>query len=307
MEYVPLGNEGTIVSRVAFGCEPLGGTDWGAVDVAEIMAAVREAYESGVTFFDTADVYGLGQSETLLAEALGDARTKVIIATKGGLHWQMSASRSRAAIHRDNSPKAIIQSVEASLRRLRIDQIGLYQIHWPDGRTAVEDTVEALLRCVEAGKIRHLGCSNVSPDELRSAYGSGARASVQMSFSLLHQANASTFAVAVELGMATLAYGCLAQGLLTGKFSGVEAFGSNDRRSRLTHFTDENHSGLLTDLRAAATRLTKTPSQLALRWVLDVGRISCAVVGIKSRQQLRENLGALGWVLRPSDLRLLGA
>src|SRR2546427_10607663 len=98
MEYVPLGNEGTIVSRVAFGCEPLGGMDWGSIDIAEIKAAVREAYESGVTLFDTADVYGLGQSETLLSEALGDARTKVIIATKGGLHWQMSGSPSRAAI-----------------------------------------------------------------------------------------------------------------------------------------------------------------------------------------------------------------
>jgi aryl-alcohol dehydrogenase-like predicted oxidoreductase len=305
MEYVPLGNDGTIVSRVAFGCEPLGGTDWGSIDIAEVKAAAREAYESGITLFDTADVYGLGRSETRLSEALGDARTKVIIATKGGLHWRSSTSHSRASIHKDNSPKAITQSVEASLRRLRVDQIGLYQIHWPDGRTAVEDTVEALLRCVEAGKIRNLGCSNVGPDELRSAYDSGARASVQMSFNLLHQASAPTFDVAVELGMATLAYGCLAQGLLTGKFRGGEAFGSNDRRSRLSHFTTEDHSVLINDLRTAATRLTKTPSQLALRWVLDVGRISCAVVGIKSRQQLRENLGAVGWVLRPCDLRFL--
>ena len=280
--------------------------DWGAIDVAELKAAVREAYESGVTLFDTADVYGLGQSETLLADALGDARTKVVIATKGGLHWQPSLLHSRASIHKDNSPKAITQSVEASLRRLRIEQIGLYQIHWPDGRTPVEDTVEALLRCVDAGKIGHLGCSNVNPDELRRAHASGARASVQMSFSLLHQASAPTFGVAVELGIATLAYGCLAQGLLTGKFTGGEIFGSNDRRSRVSHFT-ENHSGLLTDLRAAATQLTKTPSQLALRWVLDVGRISCAIVGIKNRQQLRENLGAIGWVLRPGDVQFLGA
>ena len=303
MEYVPLGAHGPAVSRLAFGCEPLGGTDWGRVDAQEVAAAVREAYACGVTLFDTADVYGLGRSEELLADALGDLRTRVVIATKGGVGWRSPAGGGRAGTFLDTSPAAIVRSLEGSLRRLRLEQIPLYQIHWPDGRTAIEDTVDALARCVESGKIRGIGCSNFSVQDLAAASGRAALASIQLPFSLVHRDTAATFEEARRRGITTLAYGCLAQGLLTGKYGPDAVFGKDDRRSRLPHFASD-HSAVRDTLGQVSREIGRSEAQVALRWVLDSGLVSSAIVGIKSVQQLRENLGVFTW---PAGARTLTA
>ena len=143
------------VSRLAFGCWAMGGHGYGTVDDAESIAAVKKALELGINFFDTADVYGFGHSERILSEALDSRRHDVVIATKFGVSWDDSGKTRK-----DCSPKRLVEALEGSLRRLRVECIPLYQIHWHDGITPVPDLMETLLRCREAGKIRYIGCSN---------------------------------------------------------------------------------------------------------------------------------------------------
>ena len=147
MEYRKLGNTDLNVSRIILGCEPLGGTDWGDFNLEDAKNAVRHALELGINTFDVADVYGLGQAEEVLAEALGQRRHDSIIITKFGVNWRTSEFQARAETFRDASPKHVRSALEASLRRLKIEYIPLYLIHWPDPNTPIEDTIEALLQC----------------------------------------------------------------------------------------------------------------------------------------------------------------
>ena len=132
MEYITLGQTGLCVSRLVFGCEQLGSYDWGKIDDQEAIAAVQRALDLGINFFDTADVYGLGRSEELLADALGSRRHEVIIATKFGINWEIDPQGGRAKTFRDATPGRVLEAVEGSLRRLKLDSIPLYQVHWPD-------------------------------------------------------------------------------------------------------------------------------------------------------------------------------
>src|SRR5690606_37356832 len=146
------------ISVFCFGCEPLGGTDWGDIDLAECENAVRHAYERGVRFFDTADVYGLGASEERLSRALAGNRFEAMIATKGGVRWS-SDEGGRARTWRDLDPAYLRGAVDDSLRRLRIDSIGLYYLHWPDERTDLRETLECLAEMKLSGKIQRIGLS----------------------------------------------------------------------------------------------------------------------------------------------------
>ncbi len=225
---------------MAFGCEPLGGTDWGAVDTAEVERAVRHAYDEGITLFDTADVYGLGMSEALLASALGSHRKDVVIATKFGVAGERSPDGGRARTHRDASPAAVVRCLEASLKRLKLEQIALYQLHWPDPSTPIGETLEALAGCVESGKVQCIGACNVSESHARDILAAIPLASVQLPLSLIDTStSAAALSFCRERGVSTLAYGCLAQGLLTGKYGASDRFGEDDRRSRLPHFRSE--------------------------------------------------------------------
>src|SRR5947207_3407434 len=157
MEYRKLAFTDLEVSRVGFGGWAISGHGWGPVDDRESAAAVQRALDLGINLFDTADVYGFGHSEEVLASALGDERRHAVIATKFGVTWD-----ARGRVSRDVSPPRVVAALEASLRRLRLDCIPLYQVHWPDGATPVAATMEALRRCQEAGKVRWIGCCNFS-------------------------------------------------------------------------------------------------------------------------------------------------
>ena len=161
MKYITLGKSGLNVSRICFGTWQFGG-DWGSVDRGDAIAAVRTALDEGITFFDTAQAYGFGESEELLAEALGDDihRDDVIVATKGGLR------RVDGGVERDSSPEFLREGVEESLAHLGVEAIDLYQVHWPDRTTPFEETGAALKQLKDEGKIRHVGVSNFSPAEM---------------------------------------------------------------------------------------------------------------------------------------------
>jgi aryl-alcohol dehydrogenase-like predicted oxidoreductase len=305
VEYVQLGRSSLNVSRIGFGCEQLGGNDWGHVDEADAIAAVRTALDHGVNFFDTADVYGLGHSEETLSKALGDQRSEVIVATKFGVNWRQDAEGTRATTYRDCSPKRVVEALEASLRRLRLDRIPLYQIHWPDPSTALSDTLEALARCQKEGKIRYIGCSNFPEDLLREATQSQQVISLQIPYNLLDRgAEKAILPLCQDRQIGVLAYGPLAQGLLSGKYGPDSKFDTGDRRSRLPTFRREvvdQNLPLIEKLREVAQGYEKTPAQVALRWLLDSDSISCAITGVKEPRQIEENAGALGWSLGQED------
>ena len=293
------------MSQLALGCEVLGGTDWGSIDHEAAAATVRRASTCGITIFDTADVYGLGRSEEVLSEALGELRTQMTICSKFGVGWKNKTPNGRAETFIDCSPPRVNEALESSLRRLRLECLPLYLMHWPDPAVPIADTMGALLRCREQGKVLGVGVSNCSPDQIRQAHAVFPLSVVQLPLSLATSSSSSAAVqCCLELDIPVMCYGPLAQGLLTGKYGADSRFGLDDRRHRLPHF----HQGFLERSRSTfehmnqvAARHGKTITQVALRWVLDHPGVSSVVVGAKTPQQLDENLGAIGWSLAPDE------
>lgn len=285
------------VSRICFGCEPLGGADWGAISLPDIASAISRALELGVNFFDTADVYGLGLSETRLSEILGAKRHDVVIATKGGMSWREAASGGRAAISRNSSPAYLRTAVEASLRRLRLDRLPVYFIHWPDPAIEIKYTFECLSRLRDEGKIGHIGCSNFSAAQVRSACEVSEVALVQLPVNLLGEDIDSEMAGLLrEKAISVVAYNVLANGLLTGKYNASSRFAQDDRRARLPLFQGEAYRRALeqvAEISARAKAENLTCAQYAISSVLRRGDVVSAILGVKTREQIEENYSAI--------------
>lgn len=285
------------VSRICFGCEPLGGADWGQVSVPDIASAIDRALELGVNFFDTADVYGLGMSEARLSEILGVRRHDVVIATKGGLSWQAVAAGERASISRDSSPSYLRTAVEASLRRLRIDCLPVYFVHWPDPHIEIRDTFECLSRLRDEGKIAHIGCSNFSAAQVRTASEVSRVSFVQLPVNLLGEDVEPEMAkLAKEKAIAVVAYNVLANGLLTGKYNASSQFARDDRRSRLPLFQGETYRSALEKvarISVMAKAENLTCAQYAISSVLQRSGVVSAILGVKNREQIEENYSGL--------------
>jgi aryl-alcohol dehydrogenase-like predicted oxidoreductase len=309
MEYTRLGTTELRISRLALGCEPQGGADWGEVDLEQAKQAVRHAWDRGITTFDVADVYGLGRAEETLARALGDARHDAVIISKGGVAWQEAAGGARARTYRDGSPARMVAALEDSLRRMKLECLPVYLIHWPDGKTPIEETVQALDACRRAGKFRHLGLSNFTPSEIRRAQAVAPIAVVEAPYNLIdRQAEAELLPAMQEVGVGVMAYGPLAQGLLAGKYGPETTFPANDRRHRLPHFREDAWPAnlrLLKRMAETARAHGKTLPEVALRWVLDHPAVSCVIAGAKSPVQVDGNLGALGWWLSEREREFL--
>src|SRR5229473_2604149 len=180
MEYGRIGATDCAVSRLGFGCCAASNYDYGPLDEAAWIDAVHAAVDAGINFFDVAGVYGFGHAESLLSRALGNKRHEVIIATKGGLKWD-----SQSRVSRDSSRQQIVRDLEDSLRRLRLDVIPLYQVHWPDPETPIEETLDALVRCQSQGKIRFIGLSNFSLECVEKAQQKHRIDSLQVPYNLL--------------------------------------------------------------------------------------------------------------------------
>ena len=287
-----MGRADLAVSRVAFGCAAIGGYDYGGADDAMSERAVRAALDAGITLFDTADVYGFGHAESILGRALGADRHRVAIATKCGVRWGPDG-RTR----RDASPAYITSAVDASLRRLGVDCITLMQIHWPDPSTPIAETMHALERCREAGKVRYLGCCNFDFELVEEAQRHGRLESQQLPLAVGQREWAECArACADRHGMAVLCYNTLAQGLFSGKFAPGTAFPAEDLRSRSALFAGERGTAnfaLLERLREAACREGRTPAQVAVRWVLAQPGVTSAIVGARSPEQVEENVAAV--------------
>ena len=308
MEYITLKNSDLKVSRVCMGGCPMGGYGWGSnVQEQELIDAVRAALDGGVNFFDTADTYGLGQSEITLGKALGSDRHKAIIATKFGVH----AKQGEPTFY-DNSPEWIRKSLEGSLKRLGTDYVDLYQIHYRDEKTPISQVVETLEDLKHKGYIRYYGLSNIHSkdiDELREH--KGKFVSFQDEYSLACRKNEQDMIeLAEELALTPLTWGSLGQGILTGKYDKNTVFAADDRRSRdiYVNFHGEKlkkNLEIVEKLKEISTKMNKSVPAVAIRFILDYLKNSVVLVGIKRPAQLYSNLEAMDWNLNDEQLVIL--
>jgi aryl-alcohol dehydrogenase-like predicted oxidoreductase len=279
MRYIELGKSGLNVSRICFGTWQFGG-DWGAIDRDDAIAAVRAALDVGVTFFDTAQAYGFGASEELLAEALGDdiRRDDVVVATKGGLR------RAGDGIKRDASPAFLRDGVEKSLHHLGVEAIDLYQIHWPDHETPFEETGAALARLKEEGKIRHVGVSNFSPAEIEELSRAVEVETDQPPYNLFNRgAEEEVLPWCREHDIGLLVYGPLSHGLLSGNFD-PSKLGDDDWRHDHAPFQGdalERNLEAVERLKEFAAARGQTLPQLAAAWVLAQPGVHVAITGAR--------------------------
>jgi aryl-alcohol dehydrogenase-like predicted oxidoreductase len=309
MEYLQLANTGLKVSRLVFGCEQLAGVDWGKCDEHKLRSAVLRAVELGVNTFDVADVYGLGRAEEILSQTLGSKRHDLNIVTKCGVRWSTSVGGQRAKTSFDSSAKYIVNALENSLRRLRVDCIPMYLIHWPDPNTPIEESMEVLLNCQRVGKIKYFGISNYSVEQLQQVLAFTDVSIAEFQYNLLDRsAERGILPYCSHNGLLSFTYGALAQGFLTGKYALYRQFSENDRRHRLPHFQKnlrERGLKLLSRLESQGARLNRTLPQVALRWILDKQDNACAIFGAKSPNQVDDNIGAIGWRLRRDQIQYL--
>jgi aryl-alcohol dehydrogenase-like predicted oxidoreductase len=297
-----LGRTSLSVSALGLGC--MGMSDfYGDRDEAESIATIHEALDRGVTFFDTADMYGLGHNEELLGRALGTRRAGIVLATKFGIVRDTKNPTARGV---NGSPAYVRQACDASLRRLGVETIDLYYQHRVDPATPIEETVGAMAELVRAGKVRHLGLSEAAPETLRRAHAVHPITALQTEYSLwTRDPEEGLLQTCRELGITFVAYSPLGRGFLTGEIKRFEDFDADDYRRQSPRFQGENFQrnlAVVERIRQLAREKGCTPAQLALAWVLGQGADIVPIPGTKRRKYLLDNLGALDVRLSPADL-----
>ena len=301
MEARELGKSGLFVSALGLGC--MGMSDfYGDGDEVELIATIHRAIELGVTFLDTADIYGMGRNEELVGKAIKDRRDKVVLATKFGNVRKADGT----FVGVNGKPDYVRSACEASLRRLQVDMIDLYYQHRVDPDTPIEDTVGAMAELVKVGKVRYLGLSEAGPDTIRRAQRVHPIAALQTEYSLWSRDPEGELLETVrELGIGFVAYSPLGRGFLTAKITSLDDLSDDDWRRTMPRFEQENfrrNMELVERIRALAAKKGCSPAQLALAWVLAQGDDIVPIPGTKRRRYLEENIGALDVHLSPEEL-----
>ncbi|HEX4867127.1 MAG TPA: aldo/keto reductase [Acidimicrobiales bacterium] len=302
MERRTLG-EGLEVSALGLGCMGMS-QSYGPADEEESIATIHRALELGVTFFDTANVYGAGHNEQLVGRALADRHDEVVLATKFGI-----AGLRDGRMTIDGSPTAAHRCCDESLARLGTDHIDLYYLHRVDPAVPIEDTVGAMAELVAGGKVRHLGLSEASAATIRRAQAVHPIAALQSEWSLFNREPEVTVLPTLrELGIGFVPFSPLGRGFLTGTVSSPEDFGQGDLRRgqpRLQGENFERNRALVAHVEAVAADKGCTPGQLALAWLAAQGDDVVSIPGTKRRRYLEENVAALEVQLTPEDLARL--
>lgn len=301
---VPLGGSGLTTTRLGMGCWAIGGHGWGPVRDEDSIRAIQYAFEAGCTFFDTADVYGLGHSENILQKALGDKIAQAVIATKGGVRWNQSGRTWR-----DCSPRYLEHALDESLHRLGLDVMPLYYVHWLDGVTPIQEVIEVMAQFRDQGKIKALGVSNFTCEQLLEAVHVARIDAVQVKFNLLNRDQGlSILPICRQYRIMPVFYGALADGLLTGKFSVRTTFDRDDHRSRSSDFQDRqflDNLRIVDAIKTTETAKIATTGQIAIRWILDEIEGSAVLFGAKTAEQVDENLRSEKISLSASDHRFI--
>jgi aryl-alcohol dehydrogenase-like predicted oxidoreductase len=317
MEYRQLGESGLSASAITFGAWAIGGWMWGGAERKDAVDAIRASYDHGVTSIDTAPIYGQGLSEEIVGEALtGIPRDKVQIMTKYGMRWDVK--KGEFGFHsQDNDGRplevykyagkdSIVKECEDSLRRLRTDHIDLYQIHWPDSTTPVEETMEAVAQLLKQGKIRAAGVSNYNVALMDQAEKTLSLASDQVPFSMVNRGIEQDLVPwCIRHKKAILAYSPLQRGLLTGKIRPGHTFGEGDTRAGSKFYKPENVvriNAFLDQLRPMAEARSATLAQVVIRWTLERPGITIALVGARDAAQAVQNARAIDVKLSPEEI-----
>jgi aryl-alcohol dehydrogenase-like predicted oxidoreductase len=300
-----LGGTGLRVPAQGLGCMSLTDFAYGPADQDEAVATLERALDLGVTFLDTADVYGLTENERLVGSTIADRRDEVVLATKFG---NVFRDGQRGV---DGSPEYVPQACDASLERLGVDHIDLYYLHRPDLTVPIEDTVGAMADLVAAGKVRHLGLSEASADTVRRAAAVHPIAALQSEWSLFTRDLEDDVVPACrELGIGLVPFSPLGRGILTGRVTATDDFADNDFRRTNPRFAAgafEANLALVEVVRQVARARGCTPAQVALAWLHAQGDDVVPIPGTKRRAYLEENVGALDVELSADDLERLGS
>ena len=312
MKYRPLGQSGIEASVVGLGTWAIGGWMWGGTEEEASIAAICASIDAGINLIDTAPAYGQGLSEEIVGKAIRGRRDKVVIATKCGLVWHVQGKGTHhfdawgTSIFKYLGPEAVRHEVEESLRRLQVDVIDLYQTHWQDETTPIEDTMAELLALKDEGKIRAIGASNATVEQLERYRSVGPLDVDQELYSMLdRKLDDEQLPYCLEHSIAVLAYSPLAQGLLTGAIGPDRVFPEDDQRSWKPRFSVENRRravGLVEDLRPIAEKYSLTLAQLAIAWTVSRPGLTHALVGARDTAQAVENAGAGDVTLTPEEM-----
>ena len=304
-----LGKQGLEVSAIGLGCMGMSFAYGTPGDRNEMIALIRAAVERGVTFFDTAEVYGPLVNEELVGEALAPFRGHVVIATKFGFAPGRPGEARWSGL--DSRPAHIRESVEASLRRLKVDAIDLYYQHRVDPEVPIEDVAGAVKDLIGQGKVKHFGLSEAAASTIRRAHGVQPVTALQSEYSLWwRKPEADILPTLEELGIGFVPYSPLGRGFLTGKIDESTTFDSSDFRNTIPRFTPEARKAnkALVDLLArVAERKHATPARISLAWLLAQKPWIVPIPGTTKLTRLEENIGAAGIELTPSDLREIDA
>lgn len=317
MKLNTLGTSSVKVSHLTFGAWAIGGWMWGGTEEREALQAIRAAYVNGMSTIDTAPAYGFGKSEELIGEAMkGVPRDKYQILTKYGLNWQTSEgefffdstdnSGKPVKFYKYSSPEKVIRECEDSLRRLKTDYIDLLQIHWADVTTPIADTMGAVSKLIEQGKVRAAGVCNYNVDQVNEARKTVDIVSNQVPYSMVNRAiEKEVIPQAIQKSLSIIAYSPLQRGLLTGKIKPGYKFSSGDTRENNKFYTAENINRaniLLREIKPIADAHQCTLAQLVINWTTRQPALDCVLVGARNENQVKENVKALDFKLSDEEL-----
>ena len=320
MEYRKLGNSNLELSAITFGAWAVGGWMWGSTDRNDAIGAIKAGYDLGMTSIDTAPVYGQGISEEIVGEAIKNiSRDKVQVLTKFGMRWDLKKGDfamhskdnegNKIEVYKYAGKESVIYECEQSLKRLGTDYIDLYQIHWPDSTTPIEETFEAVSRLIEQGKIRFAGVCNYNSKQMEDAAKTINLVSNQIPFSMVTRGiEKETVPYCIKNNKSILAYSSMERGLLTGKITPDYKFEEGDHRANLPHFQADfvkKTNALLDKIKPIAMEHKASLSQLVLRWTIERKGITIALAGARNIKQSTQNAKALDLKLSKEELETI--